>query len=225
LAEHARRLLGTWSLDADTPITLLNVSENTTFGVGDDLVLRIHRDGYSSFNEIASELAWSAAVRNETGLATPQVLLAATGEAIVSSRVHALGSNRYAVMFRRLPGQEPAGDSLLAFFEPLGAITARLHNHARQWVKPAGFARRVWDVEHSIGERGHWGHWRNGLGVGPAEREVLHRLAQQIGRRLVTYGSGPDRFGLIHADLRLANLLITKDGEISLLDFELRRSA
>jgi Ser/Thr protein kinase RdoA (MazF antagonist) len=220
LLEHARTLLPAWSLDADTPIVLLNVSENTTVGVGDDLVLRIHRDGYSSFDEISSELAWLTAVRNDTGLATPQVVAATRGEQIVATRVEALSSNRYAVMFRRLPGSEPETANLCALFEPLGAITAQLHQHARSWVRPTGFARRVWDVAHSIGEVGHWGHWRDGLGVGPAEREVLDRLAQRITKRLAAFGSGQSRFGLIHADLRLANLLVTHDGEISLLDFD-----
>ena len=37
--------------------------------------------------------------------------------------------------------------------------------------------------------------------------------------RLESYGSGPDRFGLIHADLRLANLLV--DGStITVIDFD-----
>ncbi len=220
LTEHAHSLLRAWALDPDTPISLLNVSENTTFGVGDDLVLRIHRDGYSSFNEIASELAWLSAVRNDTGLATPQIVSSKSGEQIVQSRVEALRSDRFAVMFRRLPGQEPEEANLATLFEPLGAITARLHQHARNWKRPRGFSRRVWDVAHSIGELGHWGQWRSGLGVGPDEREVLARLAERITERLVAFGSGPERFGLIHADLRLANLLLTNEGDISLLDFD-----
>ena len=40
-----------------------------------------------------------------------------------------------------------------------------------------------------------------------------------IGRRLAAYGKGPDRFGLIHCDLRLANLLV--DGEaVKVIDFD-----
>ena len=138
----------------------------------------------------------------------------------MQSRVEALQSDRYAVMFRRLPGQEPDEANLATLFEPLGAITAQLHQHARKWKFPSAFSRRVWDVEHSIGELGHWGHWRQGLGVGSGEREMLGRLAQRITNRLHAFGSGPERFGLIHADLRLANLLVTTNGEISLLDFD-----
>ncbi len=220
LTQHAGTLLPSWSLDADLPIRLLNVSENTTFAVGDDLVLRIYRDGYSSLAEIASELAWLTAVRNDTGLSTPHVVSATLGKQIVLSRVDELESDRYAVMFHRLPGQEPDVANLATLFEPLGALTARLHGHSKQWVQPSGFVRRVWDVEHSIGEMGHWGHWKDGLGVGLAEREVLNRLAERITKRLHDFGSNSSRFGLIHADLRLANLLVTDAGEISLLDFD-----
>jgi Ser/Thr protein kinase RdoA (MazF antagonist) len=40
-----------------------------------------------------------------------------------------------------------------------------------------------------------------------------------IGERLSLYGSGPDRFGLAHCDLRLDNLLIDQ-GEIKVIDFD-----
>lgn len=220
LAEHARSLLSEWSLDSDLPITLLNVSENTTFGIGADLVLRIHREGYSSVHEIESELAWLRAVRSDIGIATPEVVPSIGGSAIVSSYVAALDSERYIVLFKRLPGAEPAESQLKDLFEPLGALTARLHLHAATWVKPVLFVRRVWDLDRSIGDRGHWGHWRDGLGVGPAEADVLARLADRIVQRLSAFGLGPRRFGLIHADLRLANLLVATNGEISILDFD-----
>lgn len=38
-------------------------------------------------------------------------------------------------------------------------------------------------------------------------------------RRLQTFGDGPDRFGLIHADLRLTNLLLDGD-DIYVIDFD-----
>jgi Ser/Thr protein kinase RdoA (MazF antagonist) len=220
LLEHVEKCLPSWSIDPSTPIELLNISENTTFGVGDEHILRIHRAGYSSVDEIHSELAWLSAVRNEAGISTPVVVRSAKDQQIVRTHIDSLDSDRYAVMFRRLPGKEPTNQSLTDLFEPLGAITARLHQHSQQWVKPRRFVRRVWDIDHSIGEQGHWGHWRNGLGVGVAEREILGRLADRISTRLHAYGSGPSRFGLIHADLRLANLLIDTTGEISVIDFD-----
>ena len=51
------------------------------------------------------------------------------------------------------------------------------------------------------------------------ERIQLGRLAGVVTTRLEHFGTGPDRFGLVHADLRLANLVV--DGEsIVVIDFD-----
>jgi Ser/Thr protein kinase RdoA (MazF antagonist) len=53
-----------------------------------------------------------------------------------------------------------------------------------------------------------------------AEKKMLFgRTVTAIGKRLAAYGKGPGRFGLIHGDLRLANLLI--DGpRVKVIDFD-----
>jgi len=40
-----------------------------------------------------------------------------------------------------------------------------------------------------------------------------------IGARLARFGSGAARFGLIHADMRLANLLVDGD-DVCVIDFD-----
>ena len=53
----------------------------------------------------------------------------------------------------------------------------------------------------------------------PTRHQLLDRAEHLLRQRLESYGSGPDRFGLIHADLRLANLLV--DGStITVIDFD-----
>jgi Ser/Thr protein kinase RdoA (MazF antagonist) len=101
-------------------------------------------------------------------------------------------------------------------------VTALLHAHARSWVRPAGFTRFRWDFDTSLGARGHWGRWQDGLAVGPAEREILGRLATTVQARLAAFGDGPDRFGLVHADMRLANLLVDPigTGPVNVIDFD-----
>jgi Ser/Thr protein kinase RdoA (MazF antagonist) len=55
------------------------------------------------------------------------------------------------------------------------------------------------------------GDWRQAAGLdGPGEA-LLARAADGIGMALARYGTGADRFGLIHGDLRLANLLVDGD--------------
>src|SRR5207248_2189083 len=75
------------------------------------------------------------------------------------------------------------------------------------------------DYGAAVGAQARWGRWQDGIGVGPAEREVLGRLDAALRARLAAFGTGPGRYGLIHADTRLANLLVD-DGRVSVIDFD-----
>jgi Ser/Thr protein kinase RdoA (MazF antagonist) len=208
-------------------VTLLNISENATFAVdeatGERTVLRLHRPDYHSRAGIESELAWVTALREDGVVSTPPVLPAAGGERVVTAE-HPDGERRDAVRFAWVQGTQPAGEHLSADFRALGAIAARLHAHSRRWPRPSGFTRLSWGYETSIGPRGNWGRWQRGIGVGPAEHAVLAGLDGALRRRLAAFGAGADRFGLVHADMRLANLLVhpEPDGRrtVHVIDFD-----
>jgi Ser/Thr protein kinase RdoA (MazF antagonist) len=74
------------------------------------------------------------------------------------------------------------------------------------------------DVATTLGARPHWGPWQSGVDDGE-ELHQLGRLADVVTARLRRFGDGADRFGLVHADLRLANLLVDGD-RITVIDFE-----
>jgi Ser/Thr protein kinase RdoA (MazF antagonist) len=57
------------------------------------------------------------------------------------------------------------------------------------------------------------------MGVGPAESDLLGRLRDRLGDELAGYGKGPERFGLVHADMRIANLLFNGD-DTWVIDFD-----
>jgi len=218
----ARDALRAYRIGPAAELALLNISENATYRVddpatGERTVLRVHRPGYHSRAAIDSELAWVQALRHDGAVRTPAVVPAADGSQVVAGR--AGGETRNAVMFEWVPGTEPPQDRLVEDFEELGAITARLHRHARSWARPAGFTRLTWDYQQSIGPSGHWGRWQDGIGVGTAELNQLSSLDNRLRQRLAAFGTGPDRFGLIHADMRLANLLVD-DGTVSVIDFD-----
>jgi Ser/Thr protein kinase RdoA (MazF antagonist) len=219
----ARAALADYGCHPDATVRLLNLSENATYLVEDPdsepSVLRVHRLGYHTEAEIASELVWMDALRAEAGVRTPRVLPATDGRRVVTATDAASGERRSCVRFEFLPGTEPVDDSMEHFAE-LGEITARMHRHARAWPRPAGFARFDWGYEAAFGGEARWGRWQDGIGVGPAEREVLGRLDATLRDRLAAFGSGPDRYGLIHADTRLANLLVDDGGRVSVIDFD-----
>ncbi len=221
----ARRALVEYGLPYDTTLTLLNISENATYavdqpGTGLRTVLRVHRHGYHDGVEIESELAWLDALRAEAGVRTPRVLPTADGHQLLAME-DGSPDPRYVVHFEWLPGVEPtpSDEGLPASFELLGEITATMHQHVLTWSRPPGFRRFAWDYDGSFGEVARWGRWQAGVAVGPAEREVLGRLDATLKRRLAAFGQGPDRYGLVHADLRLANLL-AHDGVTQVIDFD-----
>jgi Ser/Thr protein kinase RdoA (MazF antagonist) len=222
--ECARAALREYDCHPDSGIELLNVSENATFLVtdpdGGPSVLRVHRLGYHTEDEIASELTWMDALRAEAGVRTPRVLPATDGRRIVSATEPGGATARHCVRFEFLPGTEPSADaSDPAHFAELGEITARMHEHAKRWRRPGWFTRFHWDYTAAFGVEARWGRWQDGIGVGPAERDILSGLDQRLCVRLAAYGTGRDRYGLVHADTRLANLLV-HDGAVSVIDFD-----
>jgi Ser/Thr protein kinase RdoA (MazF antagonist) len=226
----ARDALRAYGLHPGASVELLNVSENATFLVSDPeagpSVLRVHRHGYHTEQEIASELAWMDALRAEAGVRTPRVLATSDGRRVVTVAERGSPAARHCVRFEFLPGTEPGGPGVEpegqltgAHFEELGEITARMHRHARTWPQPAWFTRFHWDYAAAFGGQARWGRWQDGIGVGPAERRVLSRLDDTLRARLAAFGQGPERYGLVHADTRLANLLVHQ-GAVSVIDFD-----
>jgi Ser/Thr protein kinase RdoA (MazF antagonist) len=206
------RALPLYGLPRDTPLTLLNRSENETWRAK-DLILRLHRPGYHSRQEIASELAWLTAIQDLPGLRAVKPVAGRQG--LVTEL-----AGRCIVGFAPIDGHElQPGDDLARWFAPLGEITARLHLHARSWPPPAGFTRKRWDVETILGPRPHWGHWHQAPGLDAQGTNLLDRATAKLARRLTGYGTGPQVFGLIHADLRLANLMVDAKG-LTAIDFD-----
>lgn len=219
----ARDALRQYGIGDEATIKLLNISENATFLVSDPIsgrssVLRVNRPGYHSRQAIESELAWIRALRDQDVVRTAKVLPATNDSLVVVGR-HFDGEERNGVLFEWIPGTEPTQDRLVRDFEELGAITARLHQHARTWKRPDWFTRFRWDYNTSIGQQGHWGHWQDGMAMGPSERAVLSRLDSTLRERLTAFGTADDRFGLVHADMRLANLLVDESA-VTVIDFD-----
>lgn len=212
MSDLIRRALEVYGLPEETPLTLLNRSENETWRAG-PLVLRLHRQGYHSPQEIVSELDWLTALQGLPGLDAVRPIPGAQG---LVTRI----DDRHLVAFALIPGQElQPGDDLARWFVPLGEITARLHLHSRQWTPPPGFTRKRWDVETILGPQPHWGHWRQAQGLDRQGETLLARATTALAASLHTYGTGSRTFGLIHADLRLANLMVHGD-TLTAIDFD-----
>jgi len=226
LLDFAHSCVTHYALPDGLAISLLNLSENATYklehaSTGRRWALRVHRDGYHSRQSIASELAWESDLRASGVVTTPIPVKGQDGQFIQVVAHPRMKRPRNVVLFEWETGAEPGiGEDLTEPFEILGEVTARMHRHAMQWKRPPWFERLTWDFESSLGETSpHWGRWRDGMGVDRQKAELFGRTVARIGERLARYGKGSDRFGLIHCDLRLANLLID-DRAAKVIDFD-----
>jgi len=218
-----RANLPKWGLAETAPVSLLTISENATYVADDEekgrrLVLRVHRPDYHTEAEILSELTWIAALRESGVVETPRPVPAEDGTLLCS---FADGdTRRYVVAFEHMSGKEPdPSDDLVKWYGRLGEINARLHGHGRAWQRPQGFVRKRWNFDTIIGKNNYWGDWRAGLGLTEEGRALLERAATRLEEKTGAYGTGHDRFGLIHCDLRPANLLV--DGNrLGVIDFD-----
>jgi len=119
-----------------------------------------------------------------------------------------------------MTGVEPSPTANLnSGFEQLGAISARLHQHVRSWKRPIAFVRKIWNFDTTVGSKSHWGDWRFAPKLTKDGEQLLEKTCLKLKRQLNEFGESSDRFGLIHADLRLANLLVEGD-RLGIIDFD-----
>ncbi|MDR0902921.1 MAG: phosphotransferase [Opitutaceae bacterium] len=223
IEQLARQALPLYGLPSASEIRLLNYSENATWLIrppgGPARVLRINRPGYHPRANIASELEWVLAIRRDTPIITAGPIPALDGEYIQHIWHPGVPEPRNCVLFTFVEGSEPDESNRRAAFELLGEVTARLHAHVVSWKPSRPMRRFRWDFDTMLGPAGHWGRWQQGTGVTPAIQRHLARTIPVLRRRSGAIGFTKNRFGLIHADLRAANLLV-KDGAVAAIDFD-----
>lgn len=223
ITELAISALPSWHLGG-AEVKLINHSENWTYrvtprGQSRPVILRVHRAGYHSLNGIRSELAWMRALQREAGVMTPQAIPGRDGASIQTVTHATLSEPRHCVLFEFIDGIEPPQDDLVVPFRQLGEVAARCHNHSETWARPAYFDRLAWDFAHSVGPSPNWGDWRFGPDCSPDRARLIQRAVDLLEQRLKSFGQARNRYGYIHADFRLANLLL-HEGDVRVIDFD-----
>lgn len=205
-------------------MTPLEHCENTTFRVrrtdgGPEHVLRIHRTDYQTEASIASELAWTQAIRDELDIPTPEAVVSQTGARI--QRVHADGipEARHVVLFKWLDGRFRNRGLRADELALIGRTMARLHNHGASWKVPDGFVRFRWDVHTMLPDDSIWREILASTELEDTESLLLEAFRSQLVEHLERWGTSPERFGLVHADLHSGNVLFHRDG-IRVIDFD-----
>jgi Ser/Thr protein kinase RdoA (MazF antagonist) len=218
------------------PVEVENVefikhSENVTFRISvcnsdNDYVLRLHRPGYNSIEELDSERTWIRALK-EVGMSVPDSLLTRKGQHFELVDIPDTGEQRYAGMTTWLRGT-PLSEYLttssdaeerVRFFRRIGEIAATIHNQSSGWKEPAGFERSRLDIDGLLGETPYWGRFWQHAELTTAEKALLLRERESARATLIAYGARPDNFGLIHADLHPENIVYNGE-DLALIDFD-----
>ena len=226
----ALKALESFPVEAEN-VELIAHSENVTFrvsvrGSDADLVLRLHRPGYNSIKELNSERIWTRALK-EAGISVQDSLLTPQGQHFELIDIPGTGEQRYAGMTTWLEGTllseylatSSDQQERKRLFRRIGGIAAAIHNQIAGWKEPAGFERRRLDVAGLLGETPHWGRFWENAELTNAEQALLRRARERARAALSAYGTSPDNFGLIHADLHPDNIIYNGE-DLALIDFD-----
>lgn len=222
-ARCAGEALSGWGL-GNAGTALLSLSENATYlvepeGSGRKYVLRLHRPGFRTKSQIKSEIAWLDSLSHYDDISIAGAIPAGDGSALRSFEGPE-GTVQHAVLFTFIDGREPESFGLSSTMSLVGKVAAHLHHHAAQWERPEWFDRVKWGPERIFGAECDYGDWRDTREIGCAERDVLEWAEFKVRRELERYGRESGALGLIHTDLRSSNLLVNRDGAVSILDFD-----
>jgi Ser/Thr protein kinase RdoA (MazF antagonist) len=186
------------------------------------LVMRLHRPGYNTIEELRSEVQWVASLANAC-IPVPQPMSTIDGEHYVSVRVG--GEDRYVGVIDWVEGRplggpvSSGGEDVVPRYGRIGEIAAAIRIHNATWDQPRSFVRRRWDADGLVGQNPLWGRFWEVDALTDHQRDLFASARAELHRKLSSLSTGSDRFGLIHADLHLGNLMA--DGEqLTVIDFD-----
>jgi Ser/Thr protein kinase RdoA (MazF antagonist) len=226
----ARVALESFPLDPGE-LTPVAMAENVTFKVvdrrdGSPYVLRLHRPGYHTLEELDSERAWIAAL-GEAGVDVPTAVPARDGRGYVPVAIEATGERRFAGLARWTEGRllsgvlAESGDHGMVedYFAQLGAIVAAMHSQASAWRPPPGFTRHHLDTDGLMGDAPHWGPFWEYEALSAAERGLLLWSRDRMREKLARLSRDPSVYSLIHSDMHPGNILVAGD-RLTVIDFD-----
>jgi Ser/Thr protein kinase RdoA (MazF antagonist) len=180
--------------------------------------LRIH--AMADSQAIASEMTWLAALNNEAGLPVPAPVSTLGGRLLATIVTPGLPQGRVVSLLHWLNGRKIQKGLRPEHLTALGQVVAKLHVFSAGWQPPAGFSRPTWAWNEQLG--GSLFEYSRAELVEsmpvPFQEpfEIVSQRARQVMEQL---GTGPDAYGLIHADLYPENVLF-KAGKACPIDFE-----
>jgi Ser/Thr protein kinase RdoA (MazF antagonist) len=227
----ARQALEAYAVPA-ARVTPLKHVYNKTFRIatpsGEQYVLRMCHPRRTSVEVVQSELLWLAALRQDVGLNVPAPVQNKEMQYVTVITDVSVPRPYLCALFHWTTGRFLSRTLAPAHLLQVGELTARLHHHATQWERPAGFTRRRVDNLNPLRQERDDGFdetlaaqaIRAVAAVStPQAGTVVAAVIQKVWAMLQALGEGPDTFGLIHADLHQRNYLF-HNGRAGAIDFD-----
>lgn len=215
--------LAAWGIDGDAKATRLSLSENATWRIdmanGDCAVLRLHRPGYRHAHEIRSEILWLEDLARQQAIPVAAPRRTRDGAALARIALPGSSTEQIAVLFDMVEGKVLESEDMQRLSYDCGRLAGLLQTRLQAWVPPADFTRPVLDVEMAIGRQGHWGYWGDHPQMSATTRAVLAEVDAKLRAQIAAYGRPEGRYGLIHGDMRAANMIAGQRG-LTLIDFD-----
>jgi Ser/Thr protein kinase RdoA (MazF antagonist) len=226
LRELAGRAIALWDVEV-AATRFISARENAVYRIdatnGRSYALRIHRPGYHTLAELESENEWTTAL-SDAGIDAPRPVPTRDGSAY-ATLPFGDGETRHVGVIEWIDAEsleevlERDDRDPLPLFRELGVLLARLHDQASSWHPPPGFARHALDAVGLIGDEPWWGQFWDVPELSAAERSLVLAARGAIDRVLAAYGTEPQTYGLIHADLLPQNVLVLGD-RMAAIDFD-----
>ena len=218
--KYIKEALSHYNIDPNSEVIFLRHNENITFRVGTDYLLQIHEpvEGfqtqfiYERADRMAvyeTELRFLAYLKKQ-GLIIREPVENRSGEWITR-----LNSGITATVFRWIEGVSlDKVEWSDEYCYQIGALTADLHRCAKGFHGSPAISydeKQCERIKEKIGER------QAGSELNSAYFKTMQRACDAVGAYLRKLHNG---FQMLHADLSLSNILLTKSG-LAAIDFSL----
>lgn len=168
-----------------------------------------------SLSMLEAELLWLAALRKDTTLAVPEPVPAQDGTLVQIVSTQHLPEGYPVTLLKWMPGELIENQPTPDILAQMGAFMAQLHRHAEQFRFPEGVTRAhtAWD------KLAYWQNPENDTTktITPEQRDLCSRASERLLTEIEQIGT-QEEYGLIHADLHLANCLL-HEGRLGVIDF------